>query len=54
MKFATLGNYIKLLVLSGVTKKEDLENWIYSEAYVPNYYVETLGALFDTIKHKLE
>lgn len=54
MKFASLSNYKKLLVLSGLTKKEDLENWNYSEEYAPDYYIENLETLYKAIKNKLK
>lgn len=54
MGFASLASYQKLLVLSGISKKEDLENWNYPDAYAPDYYVENLATLHQAVKNKLK
>ncbi|XP_056640299.1 uncharacterized protein LOC130447483 [Diorhabda sublineata] len=45
MKFATNSGYQKLIVLTGVTKKKDLDNWKKDEIDKPQYYIESLKAL---------
>lgn len=50
MKFAAVCNYQKLLVLSGLTKEEELDNWSHPEECKPDYYVQSLGALFKYVE----
>ncbi|CAG9819787.1 unnamed protein product [Phaedon cochleariae] len=45
MKFAAIGGYHKLLVLSGIATKEDVICWKHPEDYKPTYYVDSLGVL---------
>ncbi|KAJ8919373.1 hypothetical protein NQ315_016466 [Exocentrus adspersus] len=45
MAFASKCGYQKLLVLTGLTKKENLSNWEHPEEHKPEYYVESLSVL---------
>ncbi|XP_060527066.1 uncharacterized protein LOC132702459 [Cylas formicarius] len=45
MAFASQCGFQKLLVLTGVTREGDLENWTYPVEYKPHYYVKSLNAL---------
>ncbi|XP_050508468.1 uncharacterized protein LOC126885735 isoform X2 [Diabrotica virgifera virgifera] len=45
MQFATNSGFQKLLVLTGVTKIEDVHEWKHEEKYKPQYYVDSIGAL---------
>lgn len=45
MKFASIGGYKKLLVLTGSAKKEDILKWSHGESNKPDYYIESIGAL---------
>lgn len=50
MQFATNCGYQKLLVLSGVTKQKQLENWPNEqESSKPQYYVESLKEFYEII-----
>lgn len=51
MAFATNSGFQKLLVLSGVSKKEDLENWEHSDNTKPQYYVGSLKDVYQALKH---
>nr|QYV43148.1 phosphoglycolate phosphatase 2 [Colaphellus bowringi] len=53
MKLANIGGYQKLLVLTGIAGKEDINNWQYPEEYKPEYYVESLN-VFNNILKSLE
>ncbi|XP_023024353.2 uncharacterized protein [Leptinotarsa decemlineata] len=50
MKFANIGSYQKLLVLTGLTKIEHIRDWQFPEEYKPEYYVESLKVLNDILK----
>ncbi|EFA02139.1 Pyridoxal phosphate phosphatase-like Protein [Tribolium castaneum] len=50
MGFATKCGYKKLLVLSGLTKKEDLDEWKYEEEYKPEFYVNSLKVVHELIE----
>ncbi|CAG9819788.1 unnamed protein product [Phaedon cochleariae] len=58
MKFAAVGGYHKLLVLTGTATKEDVMSWKHPEDCKPTYYVDSLGVLneimqcFNDKKHK--
>jgi ribonucleotide monophosphatase NagD (HAD superfamily) len=47
MAFAAKCGYKKLLVLSGLAKKEALADWTYPEDYKPDYYVSSLKSIHD-------
>jgi ribonucleotide monophosphatase NagD (HAD superfamily) len=49
MGFATSCGYKKLLVLSGLTKEEALEEWGFPEEYKPEYYVDSLKTVHHLI-----
>nr|XP_015834454.1 PREDICTED: phosphoglycolate phosphatase 2-like isoform X1 [Tribolium castaneum] len=49
MGFATKCNYRKLLVLSGLTKKEQVEDWAFNDELKPDFYVDSLKILHDLI-----
>lgn len=50
MAFAANSGYKKLLVLSGVTKEEDVKNWKFDERYKPDYYIQDLKELHGIIQ----
>ncbi|KAG5896761.1 hypothetical protein JTB14_031740 [Gonioctena quinquepunctata] len=50
MGFAHTGGYNKLLILTGITKIEDIHDWRYPEEFKPEYYVESLKVLHDIMK----
>ncbi|CAG9856661.1 unnamed protein product [Phyllotreta striolata] len=45
MKFAGVGGYKKLLVLSGSAKKDDVVRWTRGQDAKPDYYIDNLAAL---------
>lgn len=45
MALAAGAGYQKLLVLSGTTKREEIDNWKYPEEWKPEYYIENLNSL---------
>lgn len=49
MGFGSICGYMKLLVLSGLSQKEDLENWKYPEEFKPDFYADSLKVIFDLI-----
>lgn len=44
----------KLLVLSGVTKRTNIENWTFPENLKPKYYVESLKVIDDILRRLIE
>lgn len=50
MGFGTKCGYKKLLVLSGLTQKEAIENWKFPEEYKPDFYVDNLESVHDLIE----
>lgn len=53
MAFAANCGFKKLLVFSGVTKPQVVENWTLPEEYKPDYYATSLGTVLDIIKSNL-
>lgn len=51
MAFAFKAGYQKLLVLSGVTKPEEIDNWKYPEEFKSDYYVQNLEVLKNILKN---
>lgn len=49
MGFSANCGYIKLLVLSGLSKKEDVEDWRYPEELKPDFYADNLKVVHDSI-----
>lgn len=45
MGLAAAAGCKKLLVLTGVTKKNDILNWTYPEELLPEYYIDSLNEL---------
>ncbi|XP_044255665.1 4-nitrophenylphosphatase-like [Tribolium madens] len=54
MGFATKCGYKKLLVLSGLTKNEVLEDWKYPQEYQPDFYVDSLKSVEDLIQRHFD
>lgn len=44
MGLAAAAGCQKLLVLTGITKLNDLLNWKYSKELIPDYYIDSLDA----------
>lgn len=51
MALGAKAGYKKLLVLSGLTKLDELTNWAYSEDWKPEYFIESLAALKTVIEN---
>ncbi|XP_063927581.1 uncharacterized protein LOC135140816 [Zophobas morio] len=49
MGFATNCGYQKLLVLSGLTSRETMEKWEFPEEFKPEYYVESLKVVWESL-----
>ena len=54
MAFATTAGYKKLLVLSGLAKKEAVLDWKFPEEFKPDFYVDSLKTVHDLIVRVLE
>ncbi|CAG9768509.1 unnamed protein product [Ceutorhynchus assimilis] len=46
MAFATEYGYQKMLTLTGLTSKEDLNNWRHDQKFKPDYVVDSIGDLY--------
>lgn len=47
MGFASISGFKKLLVFSGLTRKEVLEKWTFPEELKPDYYVDSLKDIYE-------
>jgi ribonucleotide monophosphatase NagD (HAD superfamily) len=50
MGFATQCGYKRLLVLSGLTQKEEVTTWRFAEELRPEYYVDSLKDVYEMLK----
>jgi phosphoglycolate/pyridoxal phosphate phosphatase family enzyme len=50
MGFATKCGYKRLLVLSGLTQKEEVTTWRFAEELRPEYYVDSLKDVYEMLK----
>ena len=50
MAFATTAGYKKLLVLSGLAKKEAVLDWKFPEEFKPDFYVDSLMTVHDLVE----
>jgi ribonucleotide monophosphatase NagD (HAD superfamily) len=50
MGFATKCGYKRLLVLSGLTQKEEVTTWSFAEELRPEYYVDSLKDVYEMLK----
>lgn len=51
MALAAAAGYQKLLVLTGITKPEEIENWTYPEDLTPQYYIKSIEAFKNILKN---